>query len=392
MQSRFATLALLALTLTSVPTHAQTRGILNQPAPSWQVDRWHNVAKTEQAPDIIDYHGRVVFLYGFQSWCPGCHSQGFPTLTKLIDDYDQADDVAFVAIQTTFEGFETNNAAAARQTARRYKLDIPVAHSGSNGKRSQVMTDYRTGGTPWTVIIDKKGIVRYNDFHVTVERAHEIIDELRVVDVPRPPKLETLPKSRGGQDRIAKRFPPTRFDALYGTHESGGVAIEEPKAPAKATLYRWWTDSCPYCVATLPALETLHEKYADDGLRIVAVYHPKPPREINHAEVVAAARKRGFNGEVAIDQNWTNLRRAYLSAGGRRATSVSFLVDGRGFTRFLHPGPVFHPSDDPAEAQQDADYKLVEQAVASVLSVAMKPEEPETEFPIKPKADPNDNQ
>jgi hypothetical protein len=35
-----------------------------------------------------------------------------------------------------------------------------------------------------------------------------------------------------------------------------------------------------YCQATSPAVETLRKKYADRGLKVVAVYHPKPPRSV----------------------------------------------------------------------------------------------------------------
>ena len=62
------------------------------------------------------------------------------------------------------------------------------------------------------------------------------------------------------------------------------------------------------------------------------------------------------------------LRRLWLSTGGRDATSVSFLVDREGVIRYVHPGPDFFPSSDPAEARQDADYRDVEQAIQALLA------------------------
>ena len=41
------------------------------------------------------------------------------------------------------------------------------------------MQRYRTGGTPWVVIMDKQGVVRFNDFRITPDRAKKMIDELR---------------------------------------------------------------------------------------------------------------------------------------------------------------------------------------------------------------------
>jgi len=154
-------------------------GVLDTEAPAWKADTWFNLPDGKTSLDIADYEGKVVYLYGFQSWCPGCHSQGFPTMQKLIEKFQKADDVAFVAVQTAFEGFSTNTAANAKATGERYSLSIPIGHSGAEGKRSTLMQAYKTGGTPWTIIIDKDGVVRYNDFHITPEQGEKLISELR---------------------------------------------------------------------------------------------------------------------------------------------------------------------------------------------------------------------
>ncbi len=153
-------------------------GIRGQPAPSLQIDRWYNLPPGAKSTDVADYRGKVVYLYGFQSWCPGCHRYGFPTLTELIKRYKDNDEVVFLAVQTTFEGFSTNTPQRAKATADRYGLGIPVGHDGSANQPSTVMRRYRTGGTPWTVIIDPEGTVRFNDFHIQPAAAVAMIDRL----------------------------------------------------------------------------------------------------------------------------------------------------------------------------------------------------------------------
>ncbi len=54
-----------------------------------------------------------------------------------------------------------------------------MGQSGSPNKRSKFMKNYRTGGTPWTIIVDKDGIVRYNDFHIEVAQAIRLINKLK---------------------------------------------------------------------------------------------------------------------------------------------------------------------------------------------------------------------
>lgn len=180
--------------------------------------------------------------------------------------------------------------------------------------------------------------------------------------------FETLPESRGGQDRVGTEFPELEFERMVGP---------APAEHAAVTLYRWWTDQCPYCRASLPAVESLRKQFGPRGLRIIAVYHPKPPRRVDDADVLATAQRLGYHGPVAIDDDWSLLREAYLDTGPRRrATSVTFLVDTEGVTRFLHPGPVFHPSDDPEDATENADYLLLRNAIEVLLEEASAAEKP----------------
>ncbi len=359
------------LTLLAGPALAQRAapGIAGQPAPSWGVSEWIKLAEGSRTYDVTDLKGTVVFMLGFQSWCPGCHSRGFPTLKQLIKTYRGVDDVSFVAVQTVFEGFSTNTAQRAWETAREYELDIPVGHDGTAGRRSAVMQRYRTGGTPWVIIIDKQGIVRFNGFHIQAQRARTLIDELRG-NSGTPPAIETLPSERGGQDMVGKRFGRPKFDRWITPRN-----IEPEPTGSKAALYRWWTDTCPYCRASLPAIETLRRKYGSKGLRVVGVYHPKPSRNVDDLAVRAAARQFGYGGVIAVDEDWSALNTVYLSTGERRATSVTFLVDADGIIRFVHPGPVFFRSDDHEFAVENDDYTKLERAIKTLLRERPQPAE-----------------
>ncbi len=118
----------------------------------------------------------------------------------------------------------------------------------------------------------------------------------------------------------------------------------------------------------------MRKKYGDRGLRVVAVYHPKPKRHVTDELVLNAAKRLGYGGELAVDEDWSALEGAYLSTGERRATSVSFLVDAEGVIRFVHPGTEFFPSHAPADAEENADFELLDRAIAR--RVAPPPSEP----------------
>lgn len=79
--------------------------------------------------------------------------------------------VAVLAVQTAFEGFWVNTLGGAERMAEKYQLAIPIGHSRSEEKPSKMMRNYRIGGTPWIIIIDKEGIVRYNHFNIDAKHA-----------------------------------------------------------------------------------------------------------------------------------------------------------------------------------------------------------------------------
>ena len=177
--------------------------------------------------------------------------------------------------------------------------------------------------------------------------------------------VESLPRARGGQDVVGTKMPTLHFDRWLNTKDAQPVETSR-----RVTLYRWWTDGCEHCEKTLPAVERLRQKFGAKGLEVVAVYHPKPPRAVTDRHVLDAARGLGYGGAVAVDLDWSELKKFYLSTGDRRATSASFLVGADGVIRFVHPGPRFYPSDDPAEAQEDADYHLLETAIGKLVAAA----------------------
>jgi hypothetical protein len=81
-------------------------------------------------------------------------------------------------VQTVFEGYGFNSEDKLRKNQLKYDLKIPMAHAAGNPQTHtipEIMRKYRSGGTPWTVIIDPKGSVVYNQFHIEPNRAAELI-------------------------------------------------------------------------------------------------------------------------------------------------------------------------------------------------------------------------
>ncbi len=173
------TLGLAATSLSSSLLAQSTRGIKNQRAPELNIPYWIDGQGKEREPfNIAEHRGKWVYLKCFQEWCPACHSVGFPNLQKLVTAFPTNEHVVSAVIQTTFEGHSINTVDALRKNQLRYDLDLPFAHDPGDtqlpnhdpGHYPLTMASYRTGGTPWVVIINPLGTVVFNDFHVNIDK------------------------------------------------------------------------------------------------------------------------------------------------------------------------------------------------------------------------------
>ena len=156
-------------------------GIMGQTAPEFEFDEWINENGEKTNPvRLADFEGKFKVIYCFQSWCPGCHSIGFPNLKKMVEEFKGNDQIEFLAVQTVFEGFEANTFDKIIETQNKYDLKIPFGHDAGDGEkyeRSTIMHNYRTGGTPWFIFVDKNNRVISNGFHIDVDKAIEFLKE-----------------------------------------------------------------------------------------------------------------------------------------------------------------------------------------------------------------------
>ncbi len=99
----------------------------------------------------------------------------------MVEAHKDNDKVIFLAVQTVFEGHHENTYEKMVETQKKYDLKIPFGHdAGEDGKsRSNIMTNYQTGGTPWFLFIDKHDRIVFSDFHLNVEAAIEFLNTLK---------------------------------------------------------------------------------------------------------------------------------------------------------------------------------------------------------------------
>ena len=81
----------------------------------------------------------------------------------LEKEFAGAADVAFFHLQTVWEGHDTNTPKNGPRAAAKF-TKAPVAYDGrvDGAHVSLFMSQYGTGGTPWTIVIDKRRVVQHN--------------------------------------------------------------------------------------------------------------------------------------------------------------------------------------------------------------------------------------
>ena len=150
-------------------------------APEFLVESWVDINGNEtEALKLSDFKGKFKIVFCFQSWCRGCHSKGLPDLKRMVDALKENNNVVFLAIQTVFEGHNANTYEKMVETQKKYDLKIPFGYdAGKDGKsQSNIMTNYKTGGTPWFIFIDKHDYVVFSDFHLYPKAAIEFLKAL----------------------------------------------------------------------------------------------------------------------------------------------------------------------------------------------------------------------
>ena len=160
----------------------------------------------------------------------------------------------------------------------------------------------------------------------------------RTTDKPAPPEqavkkpeptnadAERIASKEGQYERAAEIVGPTGFI------NTNGVSIKEA-AGDSVVLLQFWTYSCFNCQNAQPYINGFHEKYADDGLKVIGVHKPEFEFEKDYASVAEAVRQENIQYPVVLDNN-----DATWDAYDQRYWPTWYLIDADGFTRYEHFG------------------------------------------------------
>ena len=160
-----AAVAAAGMSVLAAPAARADDGYVGKRAPEWDVTEWINA----DPGTLASLSGSVVVIDFFQLWCPGCNKFSGPLLTYWQKRF--AEDIAggrltLMKIHTVFEGHNYQTVKRLRGYVDEKKITLPVGVDRHiEGQRlPETMRRYRTRGTPEMAVIDRAGVVQFQQF------------------------------------------------------------------------------------------------------------------------------------------------------------------------------------------------------------------------------------
>jgi len=91
---------------------------------------------------------------------------------------------------------------------------------------------------------------------------------------------------------------PSLDGAVDWWHTEGGPPLLQG---GRATLVHFWAVSCPICHATMDAVVAMAEKYAREGLKVVALHMPRMPEDADADRVRLDVERHRMRQPVGLD-------------------------------------------------------------------------------------------
>jgi len=144
-----------------------------------------------------------------------------------------------------------------------------------------------------------------------------------------PKPSESLSQALNGDDLRSEPAPVE--DAIAPDFKLFNLDSEEVhlgELNGQPVLINFWATWCAPCRIEMPAIQNRYEKFAEDGLVVLAVNFDEPKEN-----VLSFAEEFGLTFEVLLDPGG-EIQRSYRIRG----YPTSFFIDSNGVIRVLHIG------------------------------------------------------
>lgn len=124
---------------------------------------------------LSSFKGKIVLIAFWASWCPRCEEE----LTFLEGVYKTSPDIVVVAINQESQNVSKAHVDRIRETLKDWKIEFPVLLD----RNLDAWNAYCMNALPTSIILDKKGIVRFaeaNYYWASQDKFADVIQDIRL--------------------------------------------------------------------------------------------------------------------------------------------------------------------------------------------------------------------
>ncbi|HRI18460.1 MAG TPA: TlpA disulfide reductase family protein [Burkholderiaceae bacterium] len=132
-------------------------------APELDVQAWLNAPAGP--PTLAGLRGKVVLVHAFQMLCPGCVMHALPQAQR-VHAAMRREDFVVLGLHTVFEHHAAMTPQALQVFASEFSLSFPIGidRQVPGDALPATMAAYAMQGTPTTLLIDRSGRLRLQEF------------------------------------------------------------------------------------------------------------------------------------------------------------------------------------------------------------------------------------
>jgi peroxiredoxin len=147
------------------PADSKTLSLIDQPRPDFSLQDTN-----DKLHDIKEWDGKVILLNFWATWCPPCRRE----IPAFISMYDKYHDKGFMIV-----GVALDSKQNAVDFVDPMGINYPILVGEQTGIALTQAYGNDLGVLPYTVIIDRKGVIRHTIRHeLSLEQAEQLIKPL----------------------------------------------------------------------------------------------------------------------------------------------------------------------------------------------------------------------